>query len=60
MLHSATLRCMRDLLRRYGFTVTAEWGFTPDSRRHRLGFLDPVLRPFPSLSRRFVILARKN
>ena len=60
MLHSATLRCMRGLLRRYGFTVTAEWGFTPDSRRHRLGFLDPLFRPFPSLSRRFIVLARKS
>jgi SAM-dependent methyltransferase len=60
MLHSATLRCMRGLLGRYGFSVTAEWGFSPDSGRHRLGFLDPVVRPFPSLSRRFVILARKD
>jgi SAM-dependent methyltransferase len=60
MLHSATLRYMRELLGCYGFSVTAEWGFSPDSGRHRLGFLDPVVRPFPSLCRRFVILARND
>ncbi|MCA1844879.1 MAG: class I SAM-dependent methyltransferase [Actinobacteria bacterium] len=58
LLHAATLRCMKELLDLYGFDVAVVRGFSPRP------FHNPVLRRvasrFPSLSRRFLILARKR
>jgi SAM-dependent methyltransferase len=59
-LHSATLHCMTEVLTGFGFEVVSVAGFSPDSARHRLGMVDPLVRRFPSLSRRFVILARNS
>ena len=57
LLHAATLRCMREVLDGYGFDVEIVRGFAPGERR---SLLDRLTRPFPSLSRRFLILARKR
>jgi SAM-dependent methyltransferase len=58
LLHAATLRCMKELLDRYGFDVEVARGFSPRP------FHNPALRRaashFPALSRRFLILARKR
>ena len=58
LLHSATLRCMRELLDDFGFDTVTVRGFVPSPRRRPL--VDDVLTRFPSLSRRFLILARKR
>ena len=58
LLHSATLRCMRELLDRYGFDVVTVRGFAPGPRRRPV--LDNLMSRLPSLSRRFLILARKR
>ncbi len=58
-VRSATLRCIRELLEQTGFEVVRCYGFSP----HTSGFkrvLDGVFSPFPSLSRRFLILARSR
>jgi SAM-dependent methyltransferase len=58
LLHAATLRCVKELLDLYGFDVELVRGFSPRP------FRNPVLRRaascVPSLSRRFLILARKR
>jgi SAM-dependent methyltransferase len=58
LLHAATLRCMKELLDLYGFDVAVVRGFSPRP------FKNPALRRaasrLPSLSRRFLILARKR
>ena len=58
LLHAATLRCMKELLDVYGFDVEIVRGFSPRP------FRNPALRRaashLPSLSRRFLILARKR
>ncbi len=58
LLHAATLRCMKELLDVYGFDVDTVRGFSPRP------FRNPALRwaasHLPSLSRRFLILARKR
>jgi hypothetical protein len=58
LLHAATLRCMKELLDLNGFDVELVRGFSPRP------FRNPALRRaashFPSLSRRFLILARKR
>jgi SAM-dependent methyltransferase len=58
LLHGATLRCMRELLDRYGFDTEMVRGFAPGPRRRPV--VDDVTSRFPSLSRRFLILARKR
>ena len=58
LLHGATLRCMRELLDRYGFDVVTVRGFAPGPRRRPV--LDDLMSRLPSLSRRFLILARKR
>jgi SAM-dependent methyltransferase len=58
LLHAATLRCMRELLARYGFDTVTVRGFAPGPRRRPV--VDTVLSRLPSLSRRFLILARKQ
>jgi SAM-dependent methyltransferase len=58
LLHGATLSCMRELLDDYGFETTAVRGFTPWPRRRPL--VDGLMSRVPSLSRRFLILARKR
>lgn len=58
LLHSATLRCMTELLDLYGFDVVVVRGFSPRRSRHALS--RRVAARFPSLSRRFLVLARKR
>lgn len=57
LLHGATLKCMRELLDDYGFDVEVVRGFTPGS--HHAG-VDALSSRLPSLSRRFLILARRR
>jgi|SRR5581483_8403477 len=57
LLHAATLGCMEEVLDAYGFDVEIVRGFAPGERRR---LLDRLTRPFPRLSRRFLILARKR
>jgi SAM-dependent methyltransferase len=57
LLHSATLRCMRELLDAYGFDTVTARGFAPYPRRRAI---DALTSRLPSLSRRFLILARKR
>ncbi|HEV7861521.1 MAG TPA: class I SAM-dependent methyltransferase [Acidimicrobiia bacterium] len=58
LLHGATLRCMRELLDDYGFETAMVRGFAPGPRRRPV--VDGITSCFPSLSRRFLILARKR
>lgn len=58
LLHGATLHCMRELLGDYGLATEQVRGFAPGPRRRLL--IDDVASCFPSLSRRFLILARKR
>ena len=58
LLHAATLRCMRQILNRYGFATMTVRGFAPGPRRRPV--VDTALLRLPSLSRRFLILARKQ
>jgi SAM-dependent methyltransferase len=58
LLHGATLKCMRELLGDYGFDTVTVRGFTPWPRRRPV--IDGLMSHAPSLSRRFLILARKR
>jgi SAM-dependent methyltransferase len=58
LLHGATLRCMRELLNHHDFDVEIVRGFAP--RPHDRPLIDPLANRFPSLSRRFLIVARKR
>ena len=58
LLHGATLRCMREVLDGYGFDVEVVRGFVPGDRRRPI--IDGLTSHMPSLSRRFLILARKR
>jgi SAM-dependent methyltransferase len=58
LLHAATLRCMKELLDQYGFDVEIARGFSP--RPFPTAPLRRAASHFPSLSRRFLILARKR
>jgi trans-aconitate methyltransferase len=58
LLHAATLRCMKELLDRYGFDVEHVRGFSP--RPFRNALLRRAASHFPAWSRRFLILARKR
>jgi SAM-dependent methyltransferase len=58
LLHAATLRCMRELLDSYDFDFTLARGFKPKTSGRRP--FSRVTARFPSLSRRFFILARKR
>ena len=58
LLHAATLRCMKELLDAYGFDVEIVRGFSP--RPFRNATLRRIASHLPSLSRRFLILARKR
>jgi len=58
LLHGATLRCMREVLDDHGFDTELVRGFAPGPRRRLL--IDDIASCFPSLSRRFLILARKR
>ncbi|MCA1841811.1 MAG: class I SAM-dependent methyltransferase, partial [Actinobacteria bacterium] len=58
LLHAATLRCMKELLDHYGFDVELVRGFSP--RPFRNALLRRAASHLPSLSRRFLILARKR
>jgi len=59
LLHGATLRCMRELLDELGFDVVVSRGFTPPGRSRRR-LLDRIAVRFPSLARRFLILAQRR
>jgi SAM-dependent methyltransferase len=58
LLHGATLRCMREVLDDYGFDTETVRGFAPGPRRRPV--IDDIASCLPSLSRRFLILARKR
>ena len=58
LLHAATLRCMKELLDDYGFDVERVRGFSPRPFHNRV--LRWAASHLPSLSRRFLILARKR
>jgi SAM-dependent methyltransferase len=58
LLHGATLRCMREVLDTYGFDVEIVRGTVPGDRRKPL--IDGIATRIPSLSKRFLILARKR
>jgi SAM-dependent methyltransferase len=58
LLHGATLRCMREVLDDYGFDIESVRGFAPGPRRRPV--TDGLTSHIPSLSRRFLILARKR
>jgi hypothetical protein len=58
LLHAATLRCMKELLDLYGFDVAVVRGFSP--RPFKNAALRRAASHLPSLSRRFLILARKR
>ena len=58
LLHGATLRCMRELLNHHDFDVEIVRGFAP--RPHDRPLIDPLANRLPSLSRRFLIVARKR
>jgi hypothetical protein len=49
---------MREVLDDYGFDTVLVRGFAPGPRRRPI--LDDLASQFPSLSRRFLILARKR
>lgn len=59
-VHSATLRCMSDLLDHFGFDIVLKRGFSPDFGVRALRAADAVFERFPSLSRRFTLLARRR
>jgi SAM-dependent methyltransferase len=59
-LHSATLRCMRELLAAQGFTFLAARGVSPGSWSLYAALGDVLFGRFPSLSRRFLILAQTD
>lgn len=59
-LHAATLRSMRQLLDHFGFKVVAVEGFSPDFGSVTVRLLDLVFGNIPSLSRRFIILAKRK
>jgi len=58
-LHAATLRCMRELLVRFGLTVVAAQGLSPGSGSRAVKLLDAIFGHVPALSRRFIILAER-
>jgi len=58
LLHAATLHCMKDLLDHYGFDVEIARGFSP--RPFPSAPLRRAASHFPSLSRRFLVLARRR
>lgn len=59
-LHSATLRSMRELLYHFQFDVVAKTGFSPNFGLRMLPLADAIFEPFPSLSRRFSLLAQRR
>lgn len=59
-VHSATLRCMTDLLDHFSFDVVMKQGFSPHFGVRGLKVADAVFGRFPSLSRRFTLLARRR
>lgn len=59
-VHAATLRSMRELLEHYPFELAAVEGFSPDFGSLTVRLLDAAFGNIPSLSRRFIILARRR
>lgn len=59
-LHTATLRCMRELLNHYEFDVVDVVSFAPDFESRLLLMVDKLVSRLPSWSRRFIILARRR
>lgn len=59
-VHSATYRAMVDLLEHHDLEVVHATGFSPDAGVKWLPVLDAIFERFPSISRRFVMLARRR
>ncbi|HEY3209476.1 MAG TPA: class I SAM-dependent methyltransferase [Actinomycetota bacterium] len=59
-VHAATLRCMKQLLGHFRLRTVAISGSSPDFGSRTLRTLDRIFGRFPSLSRRFIILAEKQ
>ncbi|HVE94473.1 MAG TPA: class I SAM-dependent methyltransferase [Acidimicrobiales bacterium] len=59
-IHAATVRCMRALLTDAGFGSLEFRALAPDFGRRALRVVDRMLDPFPSVSRRFIVLATKR
>jgi SAM-dependent methyltransferase len=58
-MHSGTLRCLRELLEHHGFSVLSAHPLSPRSRSRLLRVMDATLGRAPSLSRRYLLLARR-
>jgi SAM-dependent methyltransferase len=59
-VHAATLGAMKQLLDHFGFDVVRVTPLSPDFGTSFVRMADLVLGRFPSLSRRFMILARRQ
>ena len=58
-LHTATLRCMKELMKCHGFHFIGAVGSSPFRVNPMVDVLDRVTVFAPSLSRRFIIVAKK-
>lgn len=59
-VHSTTLRSMTELLEHFGFEIVVKSGFSPDFGSRLLKVFDRTVGLVPSLSRRFIVLARRT
>lgn len=59
-VHVATLRATTELLTRSGFEVPVRIGSSPDFENPVIGVLDRVFGRFPSLARRYIVVARRR
>ena len=58
-IHSATLVALKQMLKYYGFHIIKVKPSSPYQVNKLVKVLDKIFSPFPSLSRRFIILAKK-
>lgn len=58
-VHSATLRTVKELMQCYGFSIIGAVGSSPFKVNPLINTADRMLSFFPSLSRRFIIIAKK-
>lgn len=59
-VHSATLGAMKELISHYGFDVRIVRGSSPDFDSKVVDAADYVFSRFPSLARRFIIVAQRE
>lgn len=59
-VHIATLRATTALLEQYGFRVVARIGSSPDFENRLVRIADRVFGRFPSLARRYLLVARRS